>query len=216
MRLAAGVVALLCLAVLFLGLDLVGMVDSREARDACVVAELTAQREFLSPLYGSEPLFEKPVLAYAPDRVARLLTPGSPLASRVWRATLAMALVLGAVLLGAQYFGWRAGWFAGGVLVTSAALPLAARTDGTQLMGTLLGWVGVGGLADAVFGRRSGLGFRLIVTYGALAAALRRCGRSRGSRSISCSDATARAPAAHGRWWGCSSWRGSPCRGTGR
>ncbi len=58
------------------------------------------------------------------------------------------------------------------MLVTSLALPLAARTDGTQLLGALLGWVGAAGLADAVFGRSAGRSARLIVTYGALGAAL--------------------------------------------
>ena len=83
-----------------------------------------------------------------------------------------MLLVLVTGVAGARHFGARAGIFAAGALATSVALPLAARSDGTQLVGTLLAWIGVTGLADVVFGRAGGRDLRLVVTWGALAAAL--------------------------------------------
>ncbi len=172
MRFAPVVLATLCVAVLFLGLDRVGYLDWREARDAQVAREMLRRREALTPLYGRAALYEKPVLAYAPEVLARQLSPASPLRSRQIRAVFAVFLLLGTASLGARHFGLRAAWFAAAVLVTTLALPLAARTDGTQLLGTLLGWVGAAGLADAVFGRSAGRDARLIVTYGALGAAL--------------------------------------------
>ena len=184
MRLAPVVLAALCVATLFLGLDRVGFLDTREARDAEVVREMVRRKEALTPLYARQAWFEKPVLAYAPEAVLReiahrtptpVLTLGKPPAparSRQLRALLAVALILAAASLGARLFGLRAAWCAAAVLATTLSLPLAARTDGTQLLGTLLGWVGAAGLADALFGRRGGRDARLIVTYGALGAAL--------------------------------------------
>ena len=172
MRLAPIVLATLCVAVLFMGLDRVGFVDVREARDAQVAREMLKRHEALTPIYGRAALYEKPVLAYAPELLVRRVAPDSPLRSRQMRAVLAVLLLFGTASLGARYFGLRAGWLSAVVLVTSLALPLAARTDGTQLLGTLLGWVGAAGLADVVFGRSAGRDARLIVTYGMLGAAL--------------------------------------------
>ena len=172
MRLAPVVLATLCVSVLFLGLDRVGFLDWREARDAQVAREMLVHHEVLTPIYGRAALFEKPVLAYAPELLARRLSPGSPLRSRQVRAVFALFLLVGTASLGARYFGLRAAWFSAAVLVTTLALPLAARTDGAQMLGTLLGWVGAAGLADPVFGRGAGRDARLIVTYGALGAAL--------------------------------------------
>lgn len=171
MRFAPVALATLCVAVLFLGLDRVGFLDSREARDAEVAREMLGHREALTPLYGGEALYEKPVLAYAPETLVWHLAPRAPLRSRQARAVFALFLLIGTASLGARHFGLRAAWFSAAVLVTTLALPLTARTDGTQLLGTLLGWVGAAGLADAVFGRSAGRDARLIVTYAALGAA---------------------------------------------
>ncbi len=176
MRFAPLVLATLCVAVLFVGLDHVGFLDWREARDAEVAREMWRRGEALTPIYGRAALYEKPVLAYAPEVLVRRLTPDTPLRSRQMRALFAVFLLLGTASLGARHFGLRAAWLSAGVLVTTLALPLAARTDGTQLLGTLLGWVGAAGLADAVFGRSGGREARLIVTYGALGAALASAG----------------------------------------
>ncbi len=172
MRLAPFVLATLCVLVLFLGLDRVGVLDEREARDAQVARELVARHEALTPLYGAQPLYEKPLPAYALDALAYGRDPASPLRSRQARAGLALLLVLITGVAGARHFGPRAGVFAAGVLATSVALPLAARGDGTQVLGSLLAWTGCTGLADVVFGRARGRDLRLVVTYGALAAAL--------------------------------------------
>ena len=172
MRFAPVALATLCVAVLFLGLDRVGFLDWREARDAEVAREMLGQHEVLTPLYGREALYEKPVLAYAHEMLAWRLAPDVPLRSRQVRAVFALFLLVGTASLGARHFGLRAAWCSAAVLVTTLALPLAARTDGAQLLGTLLGWVGAAGLADVVFGRSAGRDARLIVTYAALGAAL--------------------------------------------
>ena len=172
MRFAPFVLATVCVLVLFLGLDRVGVLDEREARDAQVARELIRRREVLTPLYGARPLYEKPTPAYALEALAYARTPDSPVRSRQVRAGLAVLLVLITGVAGARHFGPRAGVFAAGALATSVLLPLAARSDGTQLLGTLFAWIGCAGLADVVFGRMGGRDLRLVVTYGALAAAL--------------------------------------------
>lgn len=172
MRFAPFVLAALCVLVLFLGHDRVGVLDEREARDAQVARELVRRREVLTPRYAGEPLYEKPVAAYAFEALAYGRTPDSPVRSRQARALLAVLLVLVTGVAGARHFGARAGFLAAGVLATSAVLPLAARSDGTQVLGSLLAWIGCEGLADVVFGRARGRDLRLVVTYGALAAAL--------------------------------------------
>jgi 4-amino-4-deoxy-L-arabinose transferase-like glycosyltransferase len=172
MRYAPLVLAALCGLVLFLGLDRVGVLDEREARDAQVAREMIERREILSPLYGATPLFEKPTPAYALDALSQWRERSAPLRSRQIRAGLALCLVLVTGVAGARHFGPRAGVFAAGALATSVALPLAARSDGTQLLGSLFAWIGCEGLADVVFGRARGRDLRLVVTYGALAAAL--------------------------------------------
>jgi 4-amino-4-deoxy-L-arabinose transferase-like glycosyltransferase len=170
MRIAPVALASLCAVVLFTGLGRIGFVDDREARDAEVARELLERREVFVPLYAHEPRFEKPVLAYSFDVLGCWLTPGSPRASRRLRAVAAVALVLLTALIGARHFGARAGGGAACVLVTSLGLPLATRTDGTQLLGSLLGWVGCAGIADALFGRGAGRDLRLIAACGALGA----------------------------------------------
>jgi 4-amino-4-deoxy-L-arabinose transferase-like glycosyltransferase len=172
MRYAPFVLAALCVLTLFVGLDRVGVLDEREARDAQVARELIQRREVLTPLYAASPLYEKPTPAYALEALALWHDPAPPLDSRRMRAVLAVLLVLVTGVAGARHFGPRAGVFAAGALATSVALPLAARSDGTQLLGTLFAWIGCEGLADVVFGRARGRDLRLVVTYGAMAAAL--------------------------------------------
>ncbi len=167
MRFAPVVLATLCAATLFIGLDRPGFLDWREARDAEVTRELVLDSEALTPLYGSAALYEKPVLAYAPEVWLCRLTGAAqrapdPLRSRELRALFAVFLVLGTVSLAARHFGLRAAWFSAAILATSLGLPLAA----------LLGWAGCAGLADAIFGRPPGRDARLTVAYVALGAAL--------------------------------------------
>ncbi len=172
MRFAPFVLAALCVLTLFLGLDRVGVLDEREARDAEVARELLRRRVVLTPLFEDRAIYEKPLPAYALEALAQYLDPGSPVRSRQIRAAVAVLLVMVTGVAGARHFGARAGVFGASVLATCVALPLAARSDGTQLLGTLCAWIGCEGLADVIFGRAGGRDLRLVVTYGALAAAL--------------------------------------------
>jgi len=164
--------AAVCFVTLFVGLDRVGVLDEREARDAEVARELLERGEILTPSYGRQALYEKPLPAYALEALAYRDGTGSPVHSRRIRAALAVLLVLVTGMAGARHFGPRAGLLAAGVLATSVLLPVAARSDGTQVLGSLLAWIGCEGLADVVFGRARGRDLRLVVTWGALAAAL--------------------------------------------
>lgn len=174
MRPIPSALAIVLVLVLYTGLAALPHLDWREARDAQVARELVQRREPLTPLLGGEPHFEKPVLAYLPE-VLLLLdgdgTPG-PFRSRVARATVAFALVVLVASVGAGQFGARAGWLAALVLCTTLGLPLAARTDGTQLLATLSGWVACWGFADATFGRPGGRSARLLVAWTGVAGAL--------------------------------------------
>ncbi len=172
MRAPFVILAVLCAAVLFTGLARTGFLDAREARDAEVGRELAAARELLTPLFGAEPLFEKPVVAYAPDAVIRVLARRPEFASRLFRAIVAVLLIVVTGSVAALYFGPRSGWCATGVLVTSFALPHAARVDGTQLLATLFAWLGCAGLADALFVAHGGRAMRLVLAYAALGFAL--------------------------------------------
>jgi 4-amino-4-deoxy-L-arabinose transferase-like glycosyltransferase len=136
------------------GLTAVGALDEREARDLVTAYESTNHREWLSPIYGYEPFFEKPLPGYAPEvlvrRVLVRLLPGTDeamtdvAASRLMRALLAAALALAVTAIGTRVFGARSGWLAGCVMASSLGLPLAARADGVQVYATLLAWLGIG------------------------------------------------------------------------
>jgi 4-amino-4-deoxy-L-arabinose transferase-like glycosyltransferase len=164
--------AVACVLVLATGLDRVGFTDVREARQAEVARELIAGREPLTPRFAQQAFFDQPVLGYAPEVLTRLAGADSPLVSRRLRAVLALALVLVTWSAGARLFGARAGTYAALALVTMLALPHAARTDGTQLLGTLLGWLGVAGIAGAMFLPPARGGIGLVAAWSALAAAL--------------------------------------------
>ena len=172
MRALPLVFAVLCASVLFVGLDRVGYLDQREARDAEIARELIASREVLTPLYGMRPFLDKAIPAYALEAAASRAGERAAERSRQARAALAVVLLLVVASIGGEHFGARAGWFAACAGATTLALPLAARTDTAQLGGTLLSWLAVAGFADAAFGRRSGREARLVVSWGALAAAL--------------------------------------------
>jgi 4-amino-4-deoxy-L-arabinose transferase-like glycosyltransferase len=172
MRFAPLALALVCFLVLFTGLSTPGLIDVREAQDAEVARELVRDAELLTPLLGHEPLFEKPLLAYAPEVAACLTARDVDVRSRLIRAFAALLLIVVTASIAAQHFGARAAWLTGLVLATTMVLPLAARTDGSQVWASLLAWLGCASFADAFFGRSAGRETRLTVGYVALAAVL--------------------------------------------
>jgi 4-amino-4-deoxy-L-arabinose transferase-like glycosyltransferase len=172
MRFAGLALAAVCALTLFTGIDRPGLFDWREARDAQVAREMIARQEVLTPLYGDAFHFEKPAPAYAPEALVQWLASDPVTMSRRVRAVFAILLLVLTGSIGAQMFGARAGVLAALVLATALLLPLSVRTDGTQLLATLLAWVGVAGLADAQFMRRAGRALRLVVAWGALTATL--------------------------------------------
>jgi 4-amino-4-deoxy-L-arabinose transferase-like glycosyltransferase len=161
--------ALLALAALFVGLDRPDWMDEREARDGAVAQQLMQLHEAITPTLDGTPRFEKPLLGYTIEFAGLSLTPASPAASRALRSALAVLLVGLTVAIGRRRMGARAGWLAGAVLATSLALPLAARTDGTQLLATSLAWLGWAVLAGARLEPQRPRHFTL--AYGALALA---------------------------------------------
>jgi len=172
MRISLAVLAVLCGVVLFSGLGRTGFLDAREARDAQVAREIAGAREVITPILGSEPLFEKPVLAYGPEATIRVLSGSPELHSRILRAIVAALLVVVAASVAAVHFGGRAGVLSAGVLLTTLVLPQAARTDQGQLLATLFAWLGCAGLADALFDVRRGRDVRLTLSYAALGLAM--------------------------------------------
>jgi 4-amino-4-deoxy-L-arabinose transferase-like glycosyltransferase len=173
MKWGVAFVALLCALVLLPGLRGPGPFDIHEAQDLQVAREMIDAHGALTPVLGSEPLFEKPLLAYAPEVLTLLAASEHAVeVSRAWRAVLAVLLVLLTAATTARHLGGRAGVCAAGVLATSLVLPLAARLDGTQLMASLLAWIAVDGFMHAWFGGRSGRDARLAISYATLACAL--------------------------------------------
>lgn len=177
MRFAAPSLALLCLLVLFTALDRPGFLDEHEARDASVARDCIRHHEVLTPQSGSDPVFEKPMLAYAPEIVARSLSRdtaarNAPLRSRQVRALGALALVLLTGSMAYHRFGVRAGWCSAIALVTSLGVPLAARTDGTQVFATLLAWCAAAVLSRAALDPKPVRDGVIAFAYAALAAAL--------------------------------------------
>lgn len=137
------------------GIAAVGELDVREARDAQVVREMTARREWLTPILGRDPFFAKPVLGYAVDAFARRTLRGGAPATRAIKAALAALLAALVGALGARAFGGRAGVFSAIAFATMLGTPLAVRMDATALMAAALAWIGVSLLWRAVLDARS-------------------------------------------------------------
>ncbi len=145
------------------GLAAVDAIDWREARDAAVARATSQSLEWVSPLYANEPWFEKPLFGYTHEvvatRVLRRLVPGAPsdltdaAVSRAVRALLAAVLALLTASIGVRCFGMRAGWLGACALGSMLGLPLATRSDGGQLLATLVAWLGIGALLDVVRSR---------------------------------------------------------------
>lgn len=163
------------------GLAAVDAIDEREARDLVTAIESTDHRDWITPVYGHEPFFEKPLPGYAPEVLAaRGLKRWLPMAdsatggvalSRLVRALLAAALAFAVAIAGNRLFGARAGWLAGCALASMAGLPLAARADGVQVYASLLTWLGLERLLTVLAGRTSAPAGALVVGWLALAAA---------------------------------------------
>jgi 4-amino-4-deoxy-L-arabinose transferase-like glycosyltransferase len=163
------------------GLAAVDALDEREARDLVTAFESTDRREWLTPIYGNEPLFEKPLPGYAPEVIARraLLrvwpdrrgTFNEVAVSRLMRALLAAGLAFAVAAIGTNAFGARAGWLAACALVSMLGLPLAARADGVQVYATLCAWLGIGRLLDVLMGRTRSPALALCAGWLALGAA---------------------------------------------
>lgn len=167
-------IAAFALAVLVLapGLDRVGLLDEREARNAVVAHELLLRREALTPLLGGLALHERPIAAYLPDLAANPFDTGSPLPARLVRAGLAIALVLLGGIVAGRHFGGRAGGLAAAVLATTAGLPYVARTDGGVLLAALLGWIACAAFAELLFRAPRRPGLARAAAWLALAAAV--------------------------------------------
>jgi 4-amino-4-deoxy-L-arabinose transferase-like glycosyltransferase len=155
---------------LFVGLGSTDFADDREARDAAVARETWQRRELLRPRLGGEPVLAKPLVGYLPEMAGAVWTGRSPVGSRVIRAVAGLILVAGTGWLGIRHLGRSAGLAGAAVLATSLALPLACRTDGLQVVATVLDWAALALLADVLL--RGPSPWRLSLAYLALAATL--------------------------------------------
>lgn len=155
---------------LFVGLGSTEFADDREARDAAVARETLWRRDPLRPMLGGEPVLAKPLAGYLFEVAGALWTQRSAAGSRALRAAASLVLVIGTGWLGVRHLGRRAGLCGAVVLATSLAIPLAARSDGVQVIATTLDWAALLLFADVLLRGRSP--WRLALAYLALAAAL--------------------------------------------
>ncbi len=159
------------------GIASVDALDEREARDLLTAYESTQGRQWLSPIYGHEVYFEKPLAGFAPEVLARravrrFFPSGGEFrdvaVSRLVRAALAAALAFAVAAIGTRVFGARSGWLAGCALASMFGLPLAARADGVQVLVTLLAWLGIGAWLDVLTGRARAGGLSMALGWFAL------------------------------------------------
>jgi 4-amino-4-deoxy-L-arabinose transferase-like glycosyltransferase len=172
MRLAVPLIAMIAALVLFTGLGTVGLMDEREARNLAVAAPVHDEIEPLTPLLGGQPLYERPLLGYALDLLGARFPGDDPTVPRAVRGVAALALVAVAGWLGARRFGLRAGWLSALVLLTSIGTPVAARTDGPQLLGSLFDWIACAAFMEVLFGAESRHDGALIIAWMAVGFAL--------------------------------------------
>jgi 4-amino-4-deoxy-L-arabinose transferase-like glycosyltransferase len=155
---------------LFVGLGSTEFADDREARDAAVARETLSRHDPLRPMLGGEPVLAKPYAGYLPEVVGLLWTRHSPVGSRAVRASAALFLVIGTGWLGVRHLGRRAGLCAAAVLASSLAISLAARTDGLQVIASMLDWAALFLFADVLL--RGPSPWRVALAYLALAIVL--------------------------------------------
>lgn len=172
MRFAAPVFALIAALVLFSGLGSVGFLDENEARHLAVAAPMDGEIERLTPLLWGEPVHERPLLGYALDFAGAHFPGTDPTGPRAVRAVAMLALVGVIGWLGARRFGARAGGLAALALLTSIGTPVAARTDGPQVLASLFGWIACAGFMEALFGAEDRRDRALVVAWGGLGLAL--------------------------------------------
>ncbi len=159
--------AFLCIVVLFTGLSSVGYLDVREARDQAVARELIERHEVFTPVLGGRTLLDKPVLGYGIDALCALASDGAPWVPRAARGLCVVALAFLTGWTAARRFGFRTGMLSAAVFVTCAGPVLAARTDGTQVMASVLGWVACAAFAGPVL-TGSGRSAALLIGWAAL------------------------------------------------
>ena len=172
MRIAAPALLVIAVLVLFTGFSSVGFLDEREARHLAVAANLRQSAERLTPLLGSDPVLERPLLAYALDLAVAGIPNDDPTIPRAVRGLAALALVAVTGWLGGRHFGARSGWLAALVLLTSLGTPVAARTDGPQLLGSLFGWLACLSFMQALFGDERRRGWALTAAWTSIGFAL--------------------------------------------
>ena len=180
-RLLPFALAALLFLTLIPGIAAIEATDWREARDAEVIRESTSGKEWLTPLYAREALFEKPLPGYAHEviaqRLLRRLVHTDPehltdvATSRAVRAVLAAVLALLVGVVGTRAFGARAGWLAACALASTVGLPLAARADGGQLLATLCSWLGVASFLSVLQARARSADWACFLGWLALGAA---------------------------------------------
>ncbi|MFI5372737.1 MAG: hypothetical protein ACHQ52_14365, partial [Candidatus Eisenbacteria bacterium] len=166
MRFVVPVLAVVAALVLFSGLGAVGFLDENEARHLAVATPIYGMVERVTPLLGGEPLHERPMLGYGLDLLGTRIKGSSPVGPRAVRAVGALALIGVIGWIGARRFGTRAGALAALALLTSIGTPVAARTDGPQILASLFGWAACAGFMEALFGSEEVRGWSLVLAWG--------------------------------------------------
>jgi 4-amino-4-deoxy-L-arabinose transferase-like glycosyltransferase len=113
------VVLPLAYLVYFYGLSMVGLLGPDEPRYAAIAREMASSGDWITPRLWGSPWFEKPALLYWISGAGFRLGLGTPLASRLPVALLAVGFLVFYWCVLRREFGYRAAWMAALILGTS-------------------------------------------------------------------------------------------------
>jgi 4-amino-4-deoxy-L-arabinose transferase-like glycosyltransferase len=127
------VLALIASATLFFRVGSLPLMGADEPRYARIAQEMSAGREWVTPLLEGRPWLEKPPLYYWMTIPAVRLLGGTETAARIGPALCALAAALALLWLGTRVWGRLEGLLSAGILLTSIGFVAFGRSASTDM-----------------------------------------------------------------------------------